>query len=210
MQKAKAAKSRINQLKAAKAKMPPVEEELGMQRMLKAKAKKPKSPAEKPRSQEAKKPRSQEAKKPKSQEAKKPRSQEAKKPRSQKAKKPRSQEAKKPRSQKRKRKKDPKINTPQKKRRRTVEDPGLCEPQKGSQTPALAGPSRRRQPFRNSSAWILPSCDESSMWKSSCASTSSVRRFPEVGSHADPIFVNPRPQKKKVCFQPKGKAPPHS
>ena len=44
-----------------------------MQRMRKAKAKKPKSPeAKKPKSQEAKKPRSQEAKKPKSQEAKKP------------------------------------------------------------------------------------------------------------------------------------------
>ena len=49
---------------AAKAKTPPAEAELGMQRMRKAKAKKP-------RSQEAKKPNSQEAKKPRSQEAKK-------------------------------------------------------------------------------------------------------------------------------------------
>ena len=63
MQKAKAAKSRINQRKAAKDKMPPAKEELGMQRMRKAKAKKPKSPeAEKPKSQEAKKPKAKERK----------------------------------------------------------------------------------------------------------------------------------------------------
>ena len=41
MRKAKAAKSRINQRKAAKAKTPPAEEELGLQRMRKAKAEKP-------------------------------------------------------------------------------------------------------------------------------------------------------------------------
>ena len=111
MQKAKAAKSRIIQRKAAKAKMPPAEEELGMQRMQKAKAKKPKI-AQKLRSQKAKKPRSRKAKKPKSQKAKKPKSQEAKKPRSQeaKAKKPKSQEAKKPRSQKQKKRRNK--NTP--------------------------------------------------------------------------------------------------
>ena len=78
IRKAKAAKSRINQRKAAKAKTPPAEEELGMQRMRKAKSRKD----QKPRSREAKKkkPNSQEAKKPRSQKAKKLRSQEAKKP----------------------------------------------------------------------------------------------------------------------------------
>ena len=68
--------------------------ELGMQRMRKAKAKKPPKAAytnKKPKSPEAEKPNSQEAKKPKSQEAKKPRSQEAKKPKSQEAKKPKAE-----------------------------------------------------------------------------------------------------------------------
>ena len=68
------AKSRINQRKAAKAKMPPAGEELGMQRMRKVKAKTPPKAAKtnkKPKSQEAAKPKSQ-SKKPKSQEAKKP------------------------------------------------------------------------------------------------------------------------------------------
>ena len=41
MRKAKASKSRIHQRKAAEAKTPPAEEELGMERMRKAKAKKP-------------------------------------------------------------------------------------------------------------------------------------------------------------------------
>ena len=66
MQKAKATKRRINQRKAANTTW----FELGMQRMRKAKAKKPQKTASK--SQEAKKPKSQEAEKPRSQEAKKP------------------------------------------------------------------------------------------------------------------------------------------
>ena len=52
--------------KAAKAKTTPAEEKLGMQRMRKAKAKKPPQAAEtnkKPKSQEAKKPRSEKKKK---------------------------------------------------------------------------------------------------------------------------------------------------
>ena len=80
------------------------QEELGMQRM--RKAKKPPTPA---KSRKAQKPRSREAKKPKSQEAKKPRSQEAKKPRSQEAKKPRSQKRK---EFQKKTIKNPKIDTP--------------------------------------------------------------------------------------------------
>ena len=74
---------------------PPAEEELGMQRMRKAKAKKPPKAA-----QTNKKPKSPEAEKPKSQEAKKPRSRKAKKPKCKEAKKPKSQEAKKPKAKK--------------------------------------------------------------------------------------------------------------
>ena len=109
MQKAKTAKSRINQRKAAKCHLPKRNWECrGCER-------------QKLRSQKAKKPRNLKAKKPRSQKAKKPRSQEAKKPRSQKAKKPRSQEAKNEniktktktkKKKKKKRKKPPKINTP--------------------------------------------------------------------------------------------------
>ena len=53
--------------------------------------------------------------------------------------------------------------------RRTFRDSSM----NAARSMAFAGPSRRRQPFRNSSAWMWPSWLASNMWKSIKASSSS-------------------------------------